>query len=248
MIMSLNKKDTLLIVDDDFEIRNLLKKFLEQHDFNVLVARNGTEMFKCIRSQEEIHLIILDVMMPGADGFELCREVRKISPLPIIMLTAVCTEIDRVVGLELGADDYVCKPFNPRELLARVKAILRRIQEGKNDAFYGKSSNMVKYVFSRWILHKTTRKLFSVDDMEVNLSAGEYELLLAFVTHPLRILSRDQLLDLAKNRSGIPFDRSIDVQINRLRQKIEVDPREPELIKTVRCGGYMLSVPVEVQH
>lgn len=243
--MSLNKKPTLLVVDDDFEIRDLLRKFLEQHGFRVITARNGKEMFKHLHSQE-IHLIILDVMMAGDNGFELCREVRKMLQLPIIMLTAACEETDRVVGLELGADDYICKPFNPRELLARIKAVLRRIREYDNGHAGRVSCDMIRYVFSRWTLHKATRKLLTTDNMEVNLSTGEYELLLVLVTHPLRILNRDQLLDLAKNRSGIPFDRSIDVQISRLRQKIEVDPRQPALIKTVRGGGYMLSVPVEV--
>lgn len=242
--MSLNKP-ILLIVDDDFEIRNLLKKFLEQHQFRILVARSGREMFKYLHSQE-IHLIILDVMMPGDNGFELCREVRKIRQLPIIMLTAACEETDRVVGLELGADDYICKPFNPRELLARIKAVLRRVREYDSGPTGRPSCDMVKYVFSRWTLHKATRKLVTINNMEVCLSTGEYELLLTLVTHPLRVLNRDQLLDLAKSRSGIPFDRSIDVQISRLRQKIETDPRQPELIKTIRGGGYMLSVPVEV--
>lgn len=241
--MPLNNKSTLLIVDDDFEIRNLLSKFLSQHDFRTLIARNGKEMLKSLDS-EEIDLIILDVMMPGVSGFDLCREIRKTRHLPIIMLTAVCEETEKIIGLELGADDYIIKPFNPRELLARIKAILRRTLEN-NGVTHKSTDDMVKFNFSRWTLHKATRKLISIDNMEVNLSSGEYELLLAFVTHPLRVLNRDRLLDLAKNRSGIPFDRSIDVQISRLRQKIEIDPRQPELIKTIRCGGYMLTTPVQ---
>lgn len=243
--MLLSKKPTLLIVDDDFDIRDLLSKFLSQHDFRTLIARNGKEMFQFLQS-DEISLIILDVMMPGASGFDLCREIRKNQLLPIILLTAICEETDKIVGLELGADDYIVKPFNPRELLARIKAILRRTYE-HHDNLANQDADILIFNFSRWSLNKATRKLASVDNMEVNLSSGEYELLLAFVTHPLRILNRDRLLDLAKNRSAIPFDRSIDVQISRLRQKIELDHKQPELIKTIRGGGYMLTVPVAIK-
>ncbi|MBS0350013.1 MAG: response regulator [Proteobacteria bacterium] len=242
--MSFNKQIRIMIVDDDFEIRNLLSQFLSQNGFNPIPVRNGKEMLQKINS-EDPDLIILDIIMPGDDGFTLCQKIRKICQIPIIMLSAVREATDQIVGLELGADDYITKPFNPRELLARIKAILRRAKDSDREI---KSLEIVKYTFSKWTLDKTSRRLFSCDNTEVNLSTGEYELLLVFVTHPLRVLNRDRLLDLAKNRPGIPFDRCIDVQISRLRQKIECDPKQPTLIKTVRGGGYMLSVPVEVNH
>jgi two-component system OmpR family response regulator len=243
----LNDKDGphILVVDDDLEIRELLSKFLTQHNFRVTMAKNGKEMMQ-YATASNIDLIVLDIMLPGDDGFELCRKLRQTSQAPIIMVTAVSDEADRIVGLELGADDYVTKPFNPRELLARIKAVLRRVQENGDSYIVKSPEGPIKYQFSDWELDKNTRRLVSPEDMEVTLSAGEYDLLIAFLTHPQRVLNRDQLLDMAKNRAGIPFDRSIDVQVSRLRQKLEIDPKNPEMIKTVRGGGYMLTAEVKV--
>lgn len=240
--MNQPESQSILIVDDDFEIRNLLGKFLKQHGFQTLLARDGKEMLQTLKT-ETVHLITLDVMLPGDDGFTLSQKARAISQAPIIMLTADHEETNIIIGLELGADDYLTKPFNPRELLARIKAVLRRAKKSENSAH--SLDTRLKFNFAGWILDKSTRRLFTKDNVEVNLSTGEYELLLVFVTHPLRVLTRDQLLDMAKNRSCFPFDRSIDVQISRLRQKIEADSKQPQLIKTVRGGGYMFSVPVE---
>ncbi len=239
-----DKSHCILIVDDDYGIRSLLSKFFKQHGFQTLLAGDGKEMLQKLPS-EGVHLIILDLMLPGDDGFTLCQKIRKISQAPIIMLTANHEETDRIVGLELGADDYLTKPFNPRELLARVKAVLRRTGKSQDSAHSQVTKS--KFIFSGWILDKSTRRLFTKENVEVILSTGEYELLLTFVTHPLRVLTRDQLLDMAKNRSSFPFDRCIDVQISRLRQKIETDNKQPQFIKTVRGGGYMFSIPVELK-
>ena len=233
----------ILVVDDDKEIRDLLGKFLSQYNFQVALAQDGKEMFT-ILNDKAIDLIILDVMLPGEDGFGLCRKLRSQYATPIIMLTAVSEDTDRIVGLELGADDYISKPFNPRELLARIKAILRRMQERQQNEKID-TEKLQKHSFSGWVLNEGTRRLTDPNNVEVNLSAGEYELLLAFLYKPRRVLNRDQLMDFTKQREAMPFDRSIDVQISRLRHKIEVDPKEPELIKTVRGGGYMFTSEVK---
>lgn len=228
----------IMIVDDDQEIRDLLGDFLGGHGFEVIAAANGTEMFEQL-AQSMPDLIVLDVMMPGEDGFSLCRKVRADSTLPIIMLTAVSDETDRIVGLEIGADDYLAKPFNPRELLARIKAILRR----STDVPVSEDDGAPEiYHFAGWCLDTGKRRLTSSDNVEVPLSAGEYDLLLVLVQKAQRVLSRDQLLELTKNRTAGPFDRSVDVQVSRLRQKIEEDAKSPQLIKTVRGGGYMLAI------
>lgn len=192
-------------------------------------------------------LIVLDIMMPGDDGFTLCQKLRTSSSVPIIMLTAKGEDTDRIVGLEIGADDYLSKPFNPRELLARIKAIFRRVGfDERNDEFEDTKPNLFK--FSEWTLNTYTRQLFSADKVEIALSSGEFNLLLAFLERPQRVLNRDQLLDVTKNRSAGPYDRSIDIQISRLRQKLEEDPKKPLLFKTIRGGGYMLTATVERQH
>jgi two-component system OmpR family response regulator len=181
-------------------------------------------------------------MMPGEDGLSLCRQVRSESDMPIIMLTAMGEDVDRIIGLEVGADDYMAKPFNPRELAARIKAVLRRSASGSApDAGEGRVD---KVGFAGFVLDPATRTLRRGDD-SIALTAGEYDLLIAFVDHPRRVLNRDQLLDMARGRAAIPFDRSIDVQVGRLRRKIEPDPKNPILIKTVRGGGYMFTPEVE---
>jgi two-component system OmpR family response regulator len=232
----------LLIVDDDREICLLLTKFLIRHGYRVTSAADGPTMMKSLEAAR-IDLVVLDLMLPGEDGLSLCRRLRVASTLPIIMLTAVGEETDRIIGLEMGADDYLAKPFNPRELLARIKAVLRRAGPGRSAV----APTDRVLVFDGWRLDTARRQLFTPDDMLLPLRAGEYELLLAFLDHPKRVLSRDQLLDLARGRNASPFDRSVDVQVSRLRRKIEPDPAEPTLIQTVRGGGYIFSAVVEAK-
>ena len=237
----MNETPHILIVDDDFEIRDLLSKFLVKHGLRATAAADGREMKQALKDWA-IDLIVLDLMLPGEDGLTLCRDLRAGSAIPVIMLTAMGEETDRIVGLEMGADDYLAKPFNPRELLARIKAVLRRaaaLPGGRGDEA-GRS-----LAFAGWRLDMDGRELVSPDGVMVQLSGGEFELLAAFATHPRRVLSREQLLDLARGRESQPFDRSIDVQVSRLRQKIEADPKEPVLIKTVRGGGYSFTAEVE---
>lgn len=230
----------ILVVDDDKEIRTLLADYLTGYQFNVHTAGDGVEMFEVLEKQT-VDLIILDLMLPGDDdGLTLCKKVRANSNVPIIMLTAISAETDRIIGLEVGADDYLPKPFNPRELLARMKAVLRRAQEESNTP--ARSSTQVR--FANWQLDLSSRTLIDEEELEVCLSAGEYDLLVAFVDNPQQVLSRDQLLEITKNRPAGPFDRSIDVQISRLRQKMEPDPKTPVVFKTVRGGGYLFTPEV----
>ena len=230
----------LLIVDDDKELCSLLSKFLSRHGYRVSVAHNGSEMASILEASR-VNLVILDLMLPGEDGLVLCRRLRTTSTLPIIMLTAISDETDRIIGLEMGADDYLAKVPNPRELLARVRAVLRRA--GPPEARASADQKRI-LEFAGWRLDVTHRQLFSAKNALVPLRAGEFDLLLALAERPQRVLSRDQLLDLSRGRSANIFDRSIDVQISRLRRKIEPDPKEPTLIKTVRSGGYILAANV----
>ena len=244
-------KPHILIVDDDAEIRDLLSRFLSKHDFRVTTARDGREMRQALQDWA-FDLVVLDLMMPGEDGLTLCRQIRTESAMPIIMLTAMGEEVDRIIGLEVGADDYMAKPFNPRELAARIKAVLRRV--GGLATAETPESRTQRLAFAGFELDPTTRTLAREATREANgaahepgeipLTAGEYDLLIAFVDHPRRVLNRDQLLDMARGRAAIPFDRSIDVQVGRLRRKIEEDPKNPALIKTVRGGGYMFTAEV----
>ncbi|MFO1128552.1 MAG: response regulator [Rhodospirillales bacterium] len=234
----------ILIVDDDREIRDLLARFLSKHGLRTSIAADGREMREVLAGGA-IDLVVLDVMLPGEDGLSLCRTLRASSDLPVIMLTAMGEEVDRIVGLEMGADDYLAKPFNPRELYARIKAVLRRTRapaRQRRDAMGAGAGSRVG--FAGWTMDFDRRVLTSADDVLVPLSTGEFDLLAAFVTHARRVLSRDQLLDLARGRDAQPFDRSIDVQVSRLRRKIEANPAEPDLIKTVRGGGYMFTAEV----
>lgn len=238
----------LLIVDDDREIRDLLSRFLHKLGFRVSLAVDGREMRKALEDRA-IDLIVLDLMLPAEDGLALCRRLRAELSIPVIMLTAMGEEIDRIVGLEMGADDYLTKPFNPRELAARIRAVLRRSRANDARTAAGSSSggdgtgSVVR--FAGWCLDLSKRELNSPEGVLVPLSAGEFALLATFVQHPQRVLSRDQLLDFARGRDAQPFDRAIDVQVSRLRRKIDDDPREPVLIKTVRGGGYLFAPQVE---
>ena len=234
----------ILVVDDDREIRDLLSRFLSKHGYRVSTAADGRDMRKALDGAG-IDLVVLDLMLPGEDGLTLCRNLRAQSDLPVIMLTAMGEETDRIIGLEMGADDYLAKPFNPRELLARIKAVLRRA-EGLPRPRQGDPEDAGPVlIFAGWRFDPEARELVSPEGVVVPLSGGEFELLAAFVSHPQRVLSRDQLLDMARGRDAQPFDRSVDVQVSRLRRKIESDPGEPTLIKTVRGGGYLFTPAVE---
>lgn len=230
----------LLVVDDDREIRDLLTRYLARHGYRVTAARDGQEMRKFL-ADRNIDLIILDLMLPGEDGLALCRAVRAENGPPIVMLSAMGEDADRILGLEIGADDYLPKPFNPRELVARIKAVLRRAQ-GAGGGTAAPVGGF--YTFGGYQLDPTQRRLNGADGNEIALTAGEYELLLALVQRPRRVLSRDDLLEITRGRAAGPFDRSIDVQISRLRRKIERDPADPLFIKTVRSGGYIFSAEV----
>lgn len=230
----------ILVVDDHSEIRDLLKRFLEQHGLRVSCARDGKEM-KRLLEEREFDLLVLDLMMPGEDGLTLCRELRVKSSLPIIMLTAMGEETDRIIGLEMGADDYLAKPFNPRELLARIKAVMRRTQAETQPAAETLTRDLR---FDRWLLDINRRELVDEDGVGLSLSTAEFDLLKVFLERPQRVLSRDQLLDLARGREAVAFDRAIDTLVSRLRRKLERDPKNPELIKTIWGGGYMFSTDV----
>jgi two-component system, OmpR family, response regulator len=226
----------LLLVDDDDDILSLLTNFFRKHGHTVSVAQDGNAMFAALE-KHKIDLVILDVMLQHDDGFTLCRRLRATSALPVIMLTAVADQTDRVVGLELGADDYLTKPFDQRELLARVKAVLRRTAA----AATAPASDETRLVlsFAGWRLDVVRRELRSPDNALVLLSGGEFDLLLAFVEHPQRVLTREQLIDFARGSTHIAYDRSIDVQVSRLRSKLEQDPKNPAIIRTIRNAGYM---------
>jgi two-component system OmpR family response regulator len=229
---------TILVVDDDQDIRQLLSDYLQRHGFRTLTAADGNEMDQQM-AQETPDLLIVDVMLPGDDGFTLCRRVRRRTQLPIIMLTASAEDTDRIVGLELGADDYMAKPFNPRELLARVKAVLRRTQSAP-------ASERARYFnFGPWRLDRTARELIDQHGERHDLTGADYALLSIFLQHPQQILTRDELYDLSRGREATPLDRAIDVHICRLRHRLGDDARSPQLIKTIRGSGYILAVPVE---
>lgn len=233
----LQSGSTILVVDDDAQILALVARFLRCSGFSVRTAGDGVEMAASL-AESAVDLVVLDLMLPGVNGLDLCRVLRQTSDVPVIMLTAKGDDIDRISGLEVGADDYLAKPFNPRELLARVNAVLRRTavslsQPGIRYRGFG---------FAGWKLDLLKRELTRSDGVVVDLSAGEFELLVTFLEAPQRVLSRDYLLDTARNRPLEPFDRAIDVQISRLRRKIDDDG---ELIKTVRGAGYIFAPNVE---
>jgi len=233
----------LLIVEDDGEMRHLVARLLREAGFRVSAARDGREMWEVMENPAGApDLVLLDVMLPGASGLDLLRRLRERGRIPVMMLTARGEEMDRVLGLELGADDYVQKPFAPRELVARVRALLRRAAPVAGAEPDPRSRRIA---FGGWMLDTARRELFSPDGVSVDLSGAEYDLLLAFLEHPQRILSREQLLEVARRRVGVdPFDRTVDVQVSRLRRKIEPEPDSPPLIKTVRGAGYVLVADV----
>ena len=236
----MSERPHVLIVDDDREIRGLLAQYLEKHDFRTTAVADGKDMRRVL-DRTHIDLLVLDLMLPGEDGLALCRELRSRSQLPIIMLTARGEDVDRIVGLELGADDYVAKPFNPRELLGRIKAVLRRAAHAPRDP----SPETVRgYSFGGWRLDTVTRTLRNSDGREVALSGAEYRLLAVLLGAGNRVLTRAQLTELLRGRDADPFDRSIDVRVSRLRQILGDDARAPQIIKTVYGEGYVIGVNV----
>lgn len=239
------EQPNILIVDDDDDIRSLLADFLEQNGFKTYQAINGREMFSVLDSKN-IQLVVLDLNLPEVDGIELCKQIRLKSHMPIIMVTAKTSPIDRVVGLETGADDYVCKPFEPLELVSRVRSVLRRshLQHDTNKTLADED----QLAFSNWIFDLKARHLVSPQNTIISLSGAEYKLLMTFIEKPNRVLSRDFLMDVLHGRDAGPFDRSIDLQISRLRQKTEGDPKNPQLIKTVRNEGYIFTANVKPVH
>ena len=233
----------IAVVEDDNEIRALVTSLLTREGFEAVGCRTAEE-FDRLNERRRVDLAVLDVMLPGEDGLSLCRRLSATGNVPVLMVTARGDDVDRIVGLEIGADDYLPKPFNPRELTARIRAILRRTRDAKRSTAPGPGGS---YRFSGWMLDATARALRDPDGAEVELTAGEYALLLSFVMHPQHVLNRDQLLDWTRGRSAAPFDRSIDVQLSRLRRKLAAHPAGVNLVKTVRGGGYVLASPVEAR-
>jgi two-component system OmpR family response regulator len=237
--------DHVLVVDDDREIRDLVSSYLKKNGLRVTTAADGRQMRSFLET-DRVDLIVLDVMMPGDDGLVLCRELRagKHKATPVLMLTARNDDTDRIVGLEMGADDYLAKPFVARELLARIKAVLRRTRMMPPNLQVTEASQLL--AFGDWQLDTVARHLLDKDGTAVALSGAEYRLLRVFLDHPQRVLNRDQLLNLTQGREAELFDRSIDLLVSRLRQRLRDDAREPAYIKTVRSEGYVLAMPVEI--
>jgi len=230
----------ILIVDDDHEIRTLLADYLQTNGYRCFMAAEGKAMWQML-DEHDIDLVVLDLNLPGEDGLTLCRNLRAKSSTPVIMLTARNEPLDRILGLEMGADDYLPKPFEPRELLARIRSVLRR-SSGQSQTI----NNKIQFLrFADWTLDLIARHLIDPNEMVVVLSGAEFRMLKIFLEHPNRVLNRDQLLNMTQGRDADPFDRSIDIQISRIRQKLGEDARSPQIIKTVRNGGYVLAVNVE---
>ena len=230
----------ILIIDDDRDIRRPLAEYFRRHGFRVSVAADGKEMDRALVTAK-VDLIVLDVMMPGEDGLSICKRLQETLQIPIILLTALTESSDRVVGLELGADDYVTKPFDPRELVARVKSVLRRAQMRPRRE--QRTNGMVR--FDGWRFDLRSKEILREDDIAVRLSSGEHALLVALIEHAGMTLTREQLLDLTRSREAQLFDRSIDNQVSRLRRKLEPDPRNPRIILTKWGGGYVFAADIE---
>ena len=236
----MDKPDRILIVDDDAEIRSLLRDYLNRNGFEASVAADGKAMWAAL-ARGRVDLIVLDLMLPGDDGLTLCRKLRADSDTPMIMLTARGEETDRIVGLEMGADDYLAKPFSPRELLARIRSVLRRHRSLPMNL---RADEAREIAFAGWRLDTVARHLVSGEGVVTSLSGAEYQLLRVFLSHPNHVLSRDQLMLLTKGHDADPMDRSIDIGVSRLRQRLGDDAAEPRIIKTVRGEGYVLAVEV----
>ncbi|MFA6124092.1 MAG: response regulator [Sphingomonas sp.] len=237
----MDTQTVIAVVEDDAEIGPLVAGLLRREGFDAELCVSGVA-FDRLRARRRVDLVVLDLMLPGEDGLSICRRLRTEGEVPVLIVTARGDDIDRIVGLEIGADDYLPKPFNPRELIARIRAILRRTRDRHRVAALP--------VGERWnvggfMVDTTTRALTDPEGIDIPLTGGEFDLLVAFVRHPRRVLSRDQLLDWTRGRDAQPFDRSIDVQVGKLRRKLAVHPGGDILIKTVRGGGYCLAAPVE---
>lgn len=232
--------DHILVVDDDAEIRELLSSYLSNTGYRVSTARDGRQMWRQLEGNV-INLVVLDIMLPGDDGLTLCRRLREKSNIPIIMLTARGEDMDRILGIEMGADDYLAKPFNPRELQARIKALLWRSRELLDTH----QDSGEQYRFAGWILDTTARHLTDSKGVIVSLSGNEYKLLRIFIDNPRRVLSREKLMGLMEGRDWVPDERAIDIQVSRLRKRLREDAREPQLIKTVRGEGYIFSAKLD---
>jgi two-component system OmpR family response regulator len=235
--------DHILVVDDDAEIRSLLGDYLRKNGYKATAVADGRAMWIAL-SRGKVDLIVLDLMLPGEDGLTLCRKLRADSDAPVIMLTARGEETDRIVGLEMGADDYLAKPFNPRELLARIKSVLRRTRSLPRNL---REDGTRAIRFAGWRFDTIARQLVSAEGAVTSLSGAELQLLRIFLDHPNHVLTRDQLMVLSKGRESEPFDRSIDLRVSRLRHRLGDDPADPRIIKTVRGQGYVLAVPVELE-
>jgi two-component system OmpR family response regulator len=229
----------ILLVEDDAEISRMLQQVLSENGFTACWVRSATEM-EPVLERGHVDLVVLDVMLPGEDGFSICRRLRATSKVPIIMLTALGEDVNRIVGLEIGADDYVTKPFNSRELVARIRALLRRTYDTSLS-----SSRPRALRFAGWLIDPTVRQLRNPEDVLVAMTSAEFDLLLAFCQNPGRVLAREQLLDLTHGGSAGPIERSIDVHVSRVRQRIEPDPHDPTFIKTVRLAGYIFTPTVK---
>jgi two-component system OmpR family response regulator len=238
----LTQSTLIAVVEDDPEIRSLVGGLLSREGFDVALCSGADELDREI-DRRRVDLVVLDLMLAGEDGLSICRRLRA-GPLsmPVLMVTAKGDDLDRIIGLELGADDYLPKPFNPRELVARVRAILRRTRDIHRAPF---QSPQEIYSFAGWRLNAASRLLQNPEDEAIDLTGGEFDLLMVFLMHPQRVLNRDQLLDWTRGRSAGPFDRTIDVQLSRLRRKLGDDGKASSIIKTVRGGGYLFSAPVE---
>lgn len=236
-------QEHLLIVDDDAEIRDLLRAYFHENGYRVSVAADGKALWAALKTAQP-DLIVLDVMLPGEDGITLCRTLRARFDVPVIMLTARGEDTDRIVGLEVGADDYLPKPFNPRELLARVKSVLRRAKSLPANL---RRDEVRAFRFAGWTLDVGTRNLTSPGGVVVALSGTEFKLLRVLLEHAGRVLTRDQLIELMLSRDAGPFDRALDVQVSRLRHRLGDDAKEPALIKTVRGQGYVFAANVEAE-
>lgn len=233
----------VVVVDDEQEVRETVQEYLVLHGIDAVAAADGQELSQILERDDGFDIAILDINMPGEDGLRIARRLCETSELGIIMLTAAGEVIDRIIGLEMGADDYLAKPVNLRDLLARVKALHRRLEKGRVIKVRAEAKVRARVAFGRMVLDKDAHKLFDPDGREVPITTMEYDLLAAFAERPNRVLSRDQLLDLAHNRDSEPFDRSIDIRVSRLRRKIELDPSNPQVIKTIRGAGYVYVPP-----
>ncbi len=230
----------ILLIDDEPSIRAPLAEYLERQNMRVTQAENAAKARSLLRTTR-YDLALLDIMMPGEDGLSLCRHISEKDGMPVILLTAKTEATDRIIGLEIGADDYVVKPFDPRELVARIKTVLRRTQKSRLQA---ETDTIAGYEFDGWILDTVKHQLTDPDGVIVPISSAEYKLLAVFAAHAGQVLSRDQLLDMVQGREANLFDRAIDNQISRLRKKIETDSKDPQLIQTIWGGGYMLAAKV----